>query len=259
MTSRKIEILESMVMQCDKIRMNTYDAFYNQIATYIDTAFGKSDLERLEKLNRGYSYYEESSGSIKGYLLGLIARLESDDVMQNNSAKTSETAHDNKKINGKEIDTIDSPFVFVVHGHDNESKETVARFIEKMDLNTIILHEQPNSGKTIIEKFEDFAQKVAYAVILLTPDDIATSRKDMKSYKFRARQNVIYELGFFNAKLGRGRVCALCKSDPKGDIELPSDFLGVVYVPLDDAGAWKMKLAKEMKEAGLKIILESVL
>ena len=65
--------------------------------------------------------------------------------------------------------------------------------------------------------------------------------------RFRARQNVIFEFGFFIARLGRQRVAALCK----GDIELPSDYHGVVYIPLDENGAWKIALAKEMKTAGL--------
>ena len=155
--------------------------------------------------------------------------------------------------------TQQSKKVFIVHGHDDLAKKEVEVLLLKLGLEPIILHDQPNNGKTIIEKFEVNAEQCAYAVVLLTPDDIATSRKDMKSYHFRARQNVLYELGFFSGKLGRNKVCALSRNDPTGNSELPSDFLGVVYVSMDGNGSWRIQLAKEMKSAGLNINLESLL
>lgn len=104
--------------------------------------------------------------------------------------------------------------VFIVHGHDNEAKLEVARLLERLKLKPIILHEQPNRGKTIIEKFESNASDVAYAVILLTPDDIGQSKRENDSgFQDRARQNVVFEMGFFYAKLGRERVSALIKGE----------------------------------------------
>lgn len=141
--------------------------------------------------------------------------------------------------------------VFIVHGHDEAVLQTVARFVEKLRLNPIILHEQPNRGRTIIEKFEGHSA-VGFAVVLLTPDDVGGV--DATQLRWRARQNVILELGFFCGSLGRSRVCAL----HKGDIELPSDFDGVLYVPFDDAGGWKAKLAKELAVAGLDVDLAKV-
>lgn len=78
-----------------------------------------------------------------------------------------------KKSIGKNCNSpiLDNSKVFVVHGRDNELKESVARFVEKLGLNAIILHEQVNGGKTIIEKFED-AANVGFTIVLLTPDDI---------------------------------------------------------------------------------------
>ena len=134
--------------------------------------------------------------------------------------------------------------VFVIHGHDESARETVARFLEKLELEPVILHEQPNKGRTIIEKFEKHAQ-VGFAVVLLTPDDVGSLKGEESNLKTRARQNVIFEFGYFIGKLGRNRVCALTK----GDVEIPSDYDGVVYVPLDDHGAWKMSLVKELKAA----------
>ena len=140
--------------------------------------------------------------------------------------------------------------VFLVHGHDNEAKEKVARFLEKLNLNITILHEQPNLGRTIIEKFEDHSG-VGYAVVLLTGDDVGNSKEQKDNLKPRARQNVIYELGFFMGKLGRTHVCAL-KTD---GVEEPSDLSGVLYIPLDSGGAWKLRLAGEIKAAGIGIDL----
>lgn len=143
--------------------------------------------------------------------------------------------------------------VFIVHGHDEEAKQSVARMIEKLGLEVVILHEQPNQSRTIIEKFEAHSD-VAFAIIVLTPDDIGTSKDNPQDLKPRARQNVILELGYFIGRLGRNRVCAL----HKGDIEIPTDFSGVIWVPMDQAGRWKFDLGREMKTAGLDIDLNKI-
>lgn len=139
--------------------------------------------------------------------------------------------------------------VFVVHGHDEAVRESVARFLERIGLEAIILHEQATGGRTIVEKLEHYAD-VDFAVVLLTPDDIggvyASSPDKLQA---RARQNVILELGFFVGKLSRKQVCALYK----GPLELPSDYLGVGYVALDDGGGWRLQLAKELRGAGFSV------
>ena len=136
--------------------------------------------------------------------------------------------------------------VFVVHGHDHGAKDAMARFLEKIELQAIILHEQPDQGFTIIEKFETYAKQVAFAVVLLTPDDLG-GPVSASAQTTRARQNVIFELGYFAGKLGRGRACLL----RKGDVEIPSDLYGVIYTDMDAAEGWKLKLVKELKAAGL--------
>ncbi len=138
--------------------------------------------------------------------------------------------------------------IFVVHGKDNGAKETVARFLTKLGLKPIVLHEQPNQGRTIIEKFERYA-KVGFAVVLLTPDDSCADTDQPGNSRPRPRQNVILELGFFLGKLGRDRTFALLK----GDVEIPSDYDGVLYIAMDDNGAWRMDLVREMKQAGLDV------
>ena len=141
--------------------------------------------------------------------------------------------------------------VFVVHGHDDAVKEAVARFLEHIGLDAIILHEQASQGMTIIEKIEANGD-VGYAVVLLTPDDIGGKEGD--ELQHRARQNVILELGYFIGRLGRERVIAFCR----GDVEVPSDFKGVVYKPYDDNEGWKQALAKELKAAGFGIDLNKI-
>lgn len=135
--------------------------------------------------------------------------------------------------------------IFLVHGHDEVAKHSVARFIEQLNFVPIILHEQANQGRTIIEKIES-NRDVSFAVVLLTPDDECSGHSGVTR---RARQNVILELGYFIAHLGRDRVAAL----KKGEIEIPSDVMGVIYTELDDRGAWKMDLARELKAAGFTI------
>lgn len=139
--------------------------------------------------------------------------------------------------------------IFLVHGHDDVRKMEVADFVEHVTgRRPTILHEQPNQGRTIIEKFEDHALEAGFAVVLLTADDVGRSKTASKLLP-RTRQNVILELGFFIGALGRGRVAALYEAG----VEEPSDMHGVLYTSL--AGNWKFDLAKEMKAAKIDVEL----
>ncbi len=149
--------------------------------------------------------------------------------------------------NSFKLFTAESNKVFLVHGHDEGALNLLARFLEKLGLEAIILKEQPNQGRTIIEKYEDYANEVGFAVILLTPDDLASSALETTLNR-RARQNVVFELGYFTGRLGRGRVCLL----RKGDVEMPSDLFGVIYTEMDTGEGWKSKLVAELKAANLK-------
>jgi hypothetical protein len=133
--------------------------------------------------------------------------------------------------------------VFIVHGHEGEPREAVAGFLRKIDFVPVILHEQLNQGRTIVEKFEDHSD-VDFAVVLLTPDDVGSPKGGAQQP--RARQNVILELGYFIGKLGRQNVCAI----KSGDVEIPSDIFGVVWTDFDNHGAWKAALARELEGAG---------
>ncbi|MFP3522845.1 TIR domain-containing protein [Pantoea agglomerans] len=136
--------------------------------------------------------------------------------------------------------------VFIVHGHDEGPREKVARFLERMGFEAIILHEQANRGRTVIEKVIEYGN-VGFAVVLLTPDDEGCVKGGVP--EARARQNVLLELGFFIGYLGREKVCAL----KKGTLEIPSDFAGVVWEIMDDYNGWKQSLSRELEAAGHEI------
>ncbi len=138
--------------------------------------------------------------------------------------------------------------VFIVHGHDRGLKEAVARFLTHIGLEPIILHEQPNQGRTIIEKFQDYAD-VSYAIALFTPDDVGANVRTPEALQARARQNVIFEFGYFIGKLGRKYTCALVM---KG-VERPSDYDGVLYIPVDESERWRFDLVKELKAVSFDI------
>lgn len=148
---------------------------------------------------------------------------------------------------------MDKSKVFIVHGHDNAAKEAVARFVEKIGLEAIILHEQASSGNTIIEKIEANSN-VGFAIVLYTPCDVGASKGEKDQLKPRARQNVIFEHGYLIGKIGRKNVCHLFKSG----VETPSDIEGLVYAPMDEGGGWKYTVGKEMKACGYDVDLNKI-
>lgn len=142
--------------------------------------------------------------------------------------------------------------IFVVHGHDGEARETVARYLENIGFEPIILHEQANRGRTVIEKVEANSD-VSFAIVLLTPDDQGCANGGTPEP--RARQNVLLELGYFIGKLGRDKVCAL----KRGELEIPSDFAGVVWETMDGGTGWKQALGRELQAAGHEIDWKKVM
>jgi predicted nucleotide-binding protein len=164
--------------------------------------------------------------------------------------------------------------VFVVHGRDHELVNELKTMLEGFGLNPIILHEQPGGSRTIVEKLERYSD-VGYAFVILTPDDVGCEaplfskipkelipfidlkpydlnlvQEFLKSFKSRARQNVVLEFGYFIGLLGRDKVCCL----HKGNVELPSDMQGIVYIPFKESinEARKM-IIKELSAAGYQI------
>lgn len=154
--------------------------------------------------------------------------------------------------------------IFIVHGHNEEMKQTVARTVTKLGLTPIILHEQPNGGKTIIEKFESNAESINFAIILLSADDLAASVCDLNGVKDkevrqhlekRARQNVVFEMGYFAGRLGRTNVFFLLQDG----VAKPGDLDGIVYTTYEATNSWRFELVKELKNAGYKVSADEIL
>ena len=188
----------------------------------------KQSLQELESDRYGQYFYASSVRNILGGLKGALALAESGMLIDLRDDRNP------RKSGG----------VFVVHGRDAVTKKLVSSFIKSLGLVPVILHEQSNKGRTIIEKFEQHAN-VEFAVVLLTPDDVGGLQADEATLKPRARQNVIFEMGYFIGRLGRDRVCAITK----GRVEIPSDYSGVLYIPLDNEGSWMTALAQEMRSS----------
>ncbi len=180
----------------------------------------------------------EKCFSIQRKILSSIKFLEFTESI----ASDSESSNENIEYNSK---------VFIVHGHDEEMKTNIETIVKKLELEPIILHQQPNEGRTIIEKFTKYSE-VGAAIIVLSPDDKCKgSEQQGRLHKSRARQNVIFEMGFFVGRLGRERVIILYKKQK--DFEFPSDYQGVLYIPYDSKGSWKLDLVKELKSLGYSI------
>lgn len=160
----------------------------------------------------------------------------------------------NMKENGE---GLPSRKVFIVHGHDHQAKSELALLLTHLGLEPIILHEQPNEGKTIIEKLESHSN-VGFCFVLLTPDDLGTKRGSTETFRLRARQNVVFEFGLFVGLLSRKRVCCLYSELlDLGGLDLPSDLSGLVYISYKSSiNEVTNNIVKELKAAGYNVQLE---
>lgn len=170
------------------------------------------------------------------------------DELEFHKHNTNQTAQSDFSQNNSRVVARNKRKVFIVHGRDNGIKQEVGRFVESLGLEAIILHEQASAGMTIIEKIEHYSNDADFALVLYTACDEGRGIHERKTSgpKNRARQNVVFEHGYFMAALGRENVCALVQ----GDIETPNDLSGVVYVELDQQGAWKSAVKKELLACG---------
>lgn len=200
-------------------------ASINEIDSSIFVGVGERDI------------YYDYTGRVVTRLLGIIESIEiALSEFQSHATSKKLNIHDTKKI-------------FIVHGHDDAMKQEVARVIERLGMEPIILHEQADKGKHILGKLQDNAN-VGFAIVLFSPDDKGYSVNDGEGkIKSRARQNVVFELGMFIEKINTDRVVVLLK----GDVEVLSDYEGILYKLFDEHGGWKNELVKELKAAGYKV------
>lgn len=231
---------EALACVLNEYYTNMYASFDNFITNvildFINWSDSKIDLTKI------YENLKELEVK-KRTLLNFIQ--ESRSILK---AKTNKNSEHKKTLENM----ADKSKVFIVHGHDNQLKLEVARFIEKLKIQPIILHEQASSGKTIIEKIEQHTN-VGFGIVLYTPCDVGAKNEEKPTLKQRARQNVVFEHGYLIGKIGRGNVCALVK----GNVETPNDISGVVYIPTDEE--WQIKIAKELKNCGYLIDMNLVI
>ncbi len=201
--------------------------------------YAKSELEAMalavfcdEKVPKGFRSIDED---------------EDEDEKGEGEGEGDDEGDDEGKNNKGQV----SKDVFIVHGHDEMAKLRVQNFLHKLGLTPIVLHEQLNQGRTIIEKLERESKRARFAIVLLSPDDkgCVASESDLKP---RTRQNIIFEWGLFVGLLGREKVCAL----RVGSVEMPSDMHGVIWESMD--GPWESKVAGEMRAAGLAVDLNKL-
>lgn len=185
----------------------------------------------------------QTKKNLIGYKLSeLKSLLAKADLIRSEKANGSTTLQLTNQISKSEV--------FIVHGHDDLAKTQAARFVEKLGLKPIILHEQTSSGKTIIEKIEEYSN-VGFGIVLYTPCDKGCKNGEEANLLNRARQNVVFEHGYLIGKIGRQNVCALVK----GQLEVPNDISGVVYVKMDPDESWQIKIARELRSSGYEIDL----
>lgn len=249
-----VELIQSLLIDLDVLPSrdeNKLDALTRRAGMIIRKIFGNDskylkDLSSIDFFPRIFpsteEYYQKRWLSGKNQLLNLFKTM-----LEELKLFSTEDIKKESKINEKKS----SDKIFLVHGHDEEMKQAVARTLEKLGLTAIILHEQPNKGRTTIEKFTDYSD-VGFAIVLLSPDDLGYERNEnIENVKSRARQNVVFELGYFIGKLGREKVLALFKPEEK--FEIPTDYSGVLYVPYEQNGRWNFDLIKELKACGYAV------
>lgn len=262
--STVVEKLELFLKKAESFKgphsKRSFESWHNAVVEYLDEYFTDNEV----------SEYFQSETELRYSQIFYTGMSDEENISSYNQAKSrkalryicsqtdsiAKTASDANEENAAS-ETYPSPDisedkVFIVHGHDRTLVLEVLRTVELLGLDPVILSDEPNQGRTIIEKFEN-ASNVGFAIILMTADDIGSSKadfqKDTSSLCDRARQNVILELGYFFAKLGRARICVL-KSE---NVEVPSDILGIVYEGVDPKGYWKFNLARELKAAGYDV------
>lgn len=219
---------------------------------YLKQAFESSDNEYYRSYaDAGYTFMGQMgevpnnpAQTLKNLIQYKLTNLQS----LANRSSLLKTKLPQPQSNHSEVKVLSKTEVFIVHGHDETAKVKTARFIQQLGLRPIILHEQSSSGRTIIEKIEEYSN-VGFGIVLYTPCDVGAKKGEESNLKPRARQNVVFEHGYLIGKIGRKNVCALFRHD----VEIPNDISGVVYVKMDEEDAWHLKIAKELRSSGYDI------
>lgn len=156
-------------------------------------------------------------------------------------------------LNQKVPKTMFNKKVFVVYGHDEIALLQIESLLQRWNLEPLVLNSLPTQGRTVIEQLEQYIPQANFGIVLITPDDIGYSKEESGSKMFRARQNVVLELGMLLTKLGRSRVAILIKDAE--NIELPSDIHGILYYAYNETvEEIESKLFCEIKKNGYNTV-----
>ncbi|MDO5558301.1 MAG: nucleotide-binding protein [Oscillospiraceae bacterium] len=239
----------------DEFMVNGYLLSKQNIERLLIRASDESAKKAADILNAKESKFRKAKGSAVNYTPELALsnfNFHTDETISFIKEALQEIDRSKYDIRKSGVD-MNNKKVFIVHGHDNGAKVDVARFIERLGLEAVILHEQVSRGNTIIEKIEQNSN-VGFCIVLYTPCDIGYEAEHEENKRSRARQNVVFEHGYMIAKLGRDNVCALVK----GDVEKPKDISGVVYIQMDTNDGWKIQVAKELRSSGFSVDLNLI-
>lgn len=258
--TKAIENLNNLISEISGLRRNSTEhaRWLANVLRVLDEKFGADS--QYSTTIRSFSWKETGTRIYSGYDFQSQRERDHQNAFRRQMGQAKgiiQSAVDalTEKIAESEEETaqsFDPKKVFIVHGHNETVKQTVARVLESIGLTPIILAEQPDKGRTVIEKFESEGNDVGFAIVILTADDKGRKNK-ARTMQSRARQNVVFEMGYFMALLRRERVMLLLQPG----VEEPSDLKGVVYTALDKDGSWRYKLVKELREQGYNVSSDS--
>lgn len=236
------EEIDALVSNGVKRSDPEFQAWHNKTERILNRLFGERSFEAKDFKHRAFTMTAYMCGTPDSAFVDRCRNdlLTTKSIFLNYIKELSDVVEPN-------VSSLKNDYsnVFIVHGHDSELKTEVALLLQKQNINGIVLSEQANAGKTIIEKFESNSDKCNAAVVLMTADDEGKSLSE-SAYNKRARQNVIFEAGYFMGKLGRDKVIIIVEAG----VEIPSDLQGVVYT---DKTNWKFQVLAELKSMGYKV------
>lgn len=249
---RKISLLDGQIAEANHGSPDDFDAWQNRTEVVLRLIFGvgSPSYEKFQDLHYSPMIWTEGT-DFRPYRMNGVREamtiLESAKLELEIEQEVPPTI----AVENAPLVVEGSERVFIVHGQNDAMKYELESYLQKLlKVAPVILHQEPNAGQVLIEKLEASAASIGYSVVLLTGDDLGRAKQlANRDDKPRARQNVVFEMGFFLGLLGRQRLAVLYEPG----VELPSDLSGLVYIPLDNAGGWKGKLASEMDHSGLTV------
>lgn len=251
-TARAIELIDQQILDANAGNPANFEEWVHKTEVVVRAVFGNESPihEKFERVRHTPSLWTENT-DFRPYRRSGVQEAVTVLTAGRYELEISGELGSSVEADANPTDDANSTRIFIVHGQDHSRKHELARLLQNITgEQPVILHEQPNSGQVLIEKLENHGSSAGFAIVLLTADDIGRSKHlDTDDESARARQNVVFEMGFFFGLIGRERVAVLYEPT----VELPSDINGLVYTELDDAGGWKPKLASELSGAGISV------